>query len=56
MRSHGVADFPEPTVVNGQIEFAGTPGLGRTPAFPSAQQTCGLSVYGTAPVQGGGNG
>jgi hypothetical protein len=56
MRAHGVSDFPEPTVVNGQITFAGPPGLGRTPAFTSAQQTCGLSVYGTAPVQGGGGG
>jgi hypothetical protein len=53
MRSHGVSDFPAPTVVNGQITFAGPPGLGRTPGFPSAQQTCGLSVYGTSPVQGG---
>jgi hypothetical protein len=56
MRAHGVSDFPEPSVVNGQIIFAGPPGLGRTPAFPSAQQTCGQSVYGSAPVQGGGNG
>jgi hypothetical protein len=56
MRVHGVSGFPEPTVVNGQITFAGPPGLGRTSAFPLAQQTCGQSVYGTAPVQGGGNG
>ena len=56
MRAHGVSDFPEPTEVNGQITFAGPRGLGRTPTFPSAQQTCGLSVYGTAPVQGGGGG
>jgi len=56
MRAHGVSDFPEPTVVNVQITFAGPSGLGRTPAFPSAQQTCGQSIYGTSPVQGGGAG
>lgn len=56
MRTHGVSEFPEPTVVNGQITFAGPSGLGRTPAFPSAQQTCGQSIYGTSPVQGSGGG
>jgi hypothetical protein len=55
MRAHGV-DFPDPTVVNGQIEFNGAPGLGRTQGFVSAQQTCSESVYGSAPVQGGGAG
>jgi hypothetical protein len=53
-RSHGVTDFPEPTVVDGQITFAGTPGLGRTAAFSLAQQTCSLLIYGASPVQGGG--
>lgn len=52
MRSHGVPDFPEPTDTNGQISFDGPPGLGRTPDFQSAQQTCSLSVYGTTPIQG----
>jgi hypothetical protein len=56
MHSHGVSDFSEPTVVNSQITFAGPSGLGRTPAFLSAQQTCGQSIYGTSPVQGGGGG
>jgi hypothetical protein len=40
MRSHGVTGFPDPTVVNGQIEFAGAQGIGRTPQFASAQNTC----------------
>lgn len=52
MRSHGVRDFPEPTDTNGQISYPSTGGIGREPAFPSAQQTCSLSIYGTAPSQG----
>lgn len=40
MRAHGVPNFPDPTVVNGQIEFDGTSGVGRTPDFPSAQSAC----------------
>ena len=40
MRAHGVPNFPDPTVVNGQIEFDGTSGVGRTPDFPSAQSRC----------------
>jgi hypothetical protein len=40
LRSHGVPDFPDPTVVNGQIEFDGKSGIGRTPQFQSAQNTC----------------
>jgi hypothetical protein len=56
MRAHRVADFPEPTDTNGQISFAGTTGLGRTPEFESAQQTCSLSVYGQAPTGGSSSG
>ena len=53
MRSHGVPEVPEPTDDNGQISFSGgTPGMGRTPAFLSAQQTCSKSVYGTTPAEG----
>lgn len=52
MRAHGVPDFPRPTVKNGQISFAGTAGIGRTPDFASAQQTCSLSIYGMTPTQG----
>jgi hypothetical protein len=40
MRAHGVSNFPDPTVVKGQIEFEGTQGVGRAPKFPSAQKTC----------------
>jgi hypothetical protein len=40
MRSHGVTGFPDPTVVNGQIEFGGTAGIGRAPRFLSAQSAC----------------
>jgi hypothetical protein len=53
MRSDGVPDFPEPTDDNGQISFSGgTPGMGRTPAFQSAQQTCSKSVYGATATEG----
>lgn len=53
MRSHGVTDFPEPTDTNGQISFSGgPPGMGRTPDFQSAQQTCSESIYHTAPTGG----
>ena len=40
MRSHGVANFPDPTSSNGQIDFNGPPGLGRTPHFLTAQSAC----------------
>jgi hypothetical protein len=40
MRSHGVVTFPDPTLSNGQIEFAGPPGIGRTPQFQTAQTAC----------------
>jgi hypothetical protein len=39
MRSHGVTDFPDPTVVNGQIEFSGS-GIGRSPDYQSANTAC----------------
>lgn len=53
MRSHGVTDFPELTDNNGQISFSGgPPGLGRTPDFQSAQQTCSEAIYHTAPTGG----
>jgi hypothetical protein len=40
MRKHGVPDFPDPTVSNGQIVVKGKPGLGRSPQFQSAQRAC----------------
>lgn len=40
MRAHGVPDFPDPTVSNGQISFNGKPGLGRSPQFQPAQKAC----------------
>lgn len=40
MRSHGVTNFPDPTVVNGQIAFAGSGGVGRSPNFQSANTAC----------------
>jgi hypothetical protein len=40
MRSHGVPAFPDPTVSGGQIDFGGTPGLGRSPQFQTAQVHC----------------
>jgi hypothetical protein len=40
MRSHGVTDFPDPTVVNGQISFSGSGGVGRSPQYQSANTTC----------------
>lgn len=46
MRSHGVTDFPDPTVVNGQIEFSGS-GIGRSPDYQSANTAC-QSLNGTS--------
>jgi hypothetical protein len=40
MRSHGVTQFPDPTVVNGQITFAGSDGVGRSPDYQSANGAC----------------
>lgn len=40
MRAHGVTNFPDPTLVNGQIEFQGQGGIGRSPQFPAAQSAC----------------
>lgn len=40
MRSHGVTNFPDPTVVNGQITFASTSGVGHSPHFRSANTAC----------------
>jgi hypothetical protein len=39
MRFHGVTGFPDPTVVNGQVEFAGS-GVGRSPQYQSANTAC----------------
>ena len=47
MRSHGVTDFPDPTVVNGQIEFSGS-GIGRSPDYQSANTACQSLLSGTS--------
>jgi hypothetical protein len=48
MRSHGVPTFPDPTLSNGQIEFAGPPGIGRTPQFQTAQTACQSLLSGSS--------
>lgn len=40
MRSHGIKNFPEPTIADGQIDYLGAPGVGREPGFVSASKTC----------------
>jgi hypothetical protein len=40
MRSNGVTNFPDPKVVNGQISFAESGGVGRSPQFQSANTAC----------------
>jgi hypothetical protein len=47
MRSHGVTNFPDPTVVNGQIEFNGS-GIGRSPDYQSANTACQSLLSGTS--------
>ena len=55
MRAHGVKNFPEPTLVDGQIVFSGASGIGREPDFLSAQSACSY-LLGGPPVGGGGGG
>ena len=47
MRSHGVTNFPDPMVVNGQIEFNGS-GIGRSPDDQSANTACQSLLSGTS--------
>ena len=47
MRSHGVTNFPDPTVVNGQIQFNGS-GIGRSPDYQSANTACQSLLSGTS--------
>ena len=47
MRSHGVTNFPDPMVVNGQIEFNGS-GIGRSPDYQSANTACQSLLSGTS--------
>jgi len=39
VRSHGLPNFPDPTVQNGDI-IVGSPGLSHSPQFQSAQRAC----------------
>jgi hypothetical protein len=55
MRSQGVANFPHPAVVKGQIVSSGAPGIGRESNFVSAQNACGY-LLGGKPVESGGCG
>lgn len=54
MRSHGVADFPDPKIITspGQVKVAihVTPGLTSSPAFKSAQKACGGIMGGPGTV------
>ncbi|HUC12890.1 MAG TPA: hypothetical protein VMS00_00425 [Acidimicrobiales bacterium] len=40
MRSHGVANFPDPVIGPGQISIRLTPSISSSPHFNSAQATC----------------
>jgi hypothetical protein len=41
MRSHGIPDYPDPTVQDGNVTFNGPPGIGRnSPQLQSARQAC----------------
>lgn len=46
MRTHGVPNFPDPTVSNGQIKFSGAQGVGRTPGFQTAMSKCSSLLAG----------
>jgi hypothetical protein len=54
MRSHGISDFPDPTTTGGGISISqhGGPGSDlnpQSPAFRSAQQSCGRLLPGGGP-------
>jgi hypothetical protein len=40
MRSHGVANFPEPVIGPGQVSLHLTPSVANSPHFKSAQAAC----------------
>jgi hypothetical protein len=55
MRSHGVPDFPDPTVQNGSVGFSITAGDGvdqNSPQYQSARQAC-LSLRGGGTADSG---
>lgn len=49
MRSHGVSNFPDPTVTGNQIGFKLPAGVASSPSFKSAQKAC-QSVLGGSPA------
>jgi hypothetical protein len=56
MRSHGVANFPDPKQVDGEIQVSGSqPGMNpQSPLFVSAQQSCRhLLPHGGQPTRAG---
>ena len=56
MRSHGVANFPDPQISNNgnehKIAMRVTPGITGNPHFKSAQQTCNKLLPGGGPGEG----
>jgi hypothetical protein len=58
MRSHGVQDFPDPTVQNGSVGFSVTAGDGvdqNSPQYQSARQACSSLRGGGTANSGSGN-
>jgi hypothetical protein len=58
MRSHGVPDFPDPTVQNGSVGFSITAGDGvdqNSPQYQSARQACSSLRGGGTANSGSGN-
>ena len=58
MRSHGVPDFPDPTVQNGSVGFSVTAGDGvdqNSPQYQSARQACSSLRGGGTANSGSGN-
>jgi hypothetical protein len=58
MRSHGVPDFPDPTVQNGSVGFSITAGDGvdqNSPQYQSARQACSSLRGGGTANPGSGN-
>jgi hypothetical protein len=56
MRSHGVANFPDPQISNNgnehKVAMRVTPGITGSPHFKSAQQACNKLLPGGAPGEG----
>ena len=55
MRSHGIANFPDPLFSNGSVTFVAPPGLETTSAqFTHAQDTCKKLIPAGLPYSGSG--